>query len=238
LSPFSSRLRAAATAWAVASVLHDHGVTDLAGATAPVPRLAVEDQAAADAGAPEDSEQRAVGLTGAEHELRVGRDADVVAERDLRAERRLQGGGEREARVPAGQVVGPRDGAGLAVHAARRADAHPAQLRRFELGRLGGLGQRGGHRVGDVNGAAGGRRRMAGTAEHAVGRVGDDRLDLGAAEIDAAHRVAPRFALACRVHSFQVTSSTIVTGPSAVSSISILAPKRPREAPIRSQNRS
>jgi hypothetical protein len=87
-------------------------VADLPGAAAPVPGLAVEDQAAADAGAPEDAEQRAVGRPAAEHELGVGRDADVVAERDLRAERRLQRRGERETGVPAGQVVGARDGSG------------------------------------------------------------------------------------------------------------------------------
>ena len=90
---------AAAPARAAAAALAHDGVADLAGAAAAVPRLAVEDQAAADAGAPEDAEQRAVGAAGAEHELGLGRDADVVAEHDLRAERGLQRRREREARV-------------------------------------------------------------------------------------------------------------------------------------------
>ena len=66
-------------------MLDDH-VADLAGAAAAEPRLAVEDEAAADAGAPEDAEQRLVGPAGAEVELGLGGDLDVVADLDRGAE--------------------------------------------------------------------------------------------------------------------------------------------------------
>ncbi len=56
----------------------------------PRPGSAVEDQSAADAGAPEDAEQRVVGPPGAEAELGVGRDLHVVAERHPTAERRFE----------------------------------------------------------------------------------------------------------------------------------------------------
>ncbi len=61
---------AAPTGTAPAAVL-DHHVADLPGRPAPGPPLAVEDQPAADAGAPEDAEDRVVGLAGAELELGV-----------------------------------------------------------------------------------------------------------------------------------------------------------------------
>ena len=66
--------------------LHDD-VADLARAAAPDPRPAAEHDPAADAGAPEDAEHRAVAAARAERGLGVGRHLDVVAERDRRAER-------------------------------------------------------------------------------------------------------------------------------------------------------
>ena len=70
--------------------------------------------------------------------------------------------------------------------------------------------------------------------------VGDDRLDLGAAEVDAADRAGGADAGRRWVGhgDSQVTSSRIVTGPSPTSSTSMCAPKRPRAAPSRSQKRS
>src|SRR6187397_2672545 len=60
------------------SALHDH-VADLAcGATAE-PLLAVEDQAAADAGSPPDPEDRVELLAGSLIELALDRDRDIVA---------------------------------------------------------------------------------------------------------------------------------------------------------------
>ena len=64
-----------------AADLHDH-VADLAGPAPAQPRLAVEDQPAADAGAPEHSQQRVVRTPGAEVELGLGRHLDVVADLD------------------------------------------------------------------------------------------------------------------------------------------------------------
>src|ERR1700730_10645881 len=63
-----------------------HDVPDLPGAAAPGPGLAVENQASADTGPPEDAEQRAVGPRGPEPELGVGGDLNVVGDRDLAAE--------------------------------------------------------------------------------------------------------------------------------------------------------
>ena len=62
---------AAPTARTARAAALDHHVADLAGRPAADPALAVEDQAAADPGAPEDAEDRVVGLAGAELELGV-----------------------------------------------------------------------------------------------------------------------------------------------------------------------
>ena len=76
---------AAAAAAALGAVDADDHVADLAGGLAADPRLAVEDQAAADAGAPEHAEQRVVLARGADLELGVGGEVDVVAERHRHA---------------------------------------------------------------------------------------------------------------------------------------------------------
>ena len=73
---------------ALAADAHDD-VADLARRAAAGPRPAVEHDPAADAGAPEHAEQRPVGPAGAERELGVGGDLDVVAEVRARAERLL-----------------------------------------------------------------------------------------------------------------------------------------------------
>ena len=101
-----------------AAALDDH-VADLAGRAAAEPRLAVEDDAAADAGSPEDAEQDLELAAGAEIELGLGRDLDVVADPHRRAERLRERLAEREAALPAGQVAGAADDAGLAVGVAR-----------------------------------------------------------------------------------------------------------------------
>src|SRR5262249_15953826 len=78
---------AAATAGAApAAHLHD-GVADLAGTTAPDPRLTVEHDPAANAGAPEDPEHRAIRPARAACKLTVGRDLPVVADAHLGPER-------------------------------------------------------------------------------------------------------------------------------------------------------
>ena len=75
------------------------------------PGPAVEHDPAADAGAPEHAEQRPVRPAGAERELGVGRDLDVVAEAQARAERLLERRAEGELALPVGQVARARDGA-------------------------------------------------------------------------------------------------------------------------------
>src|SRR3954464_3903720 len=97
------------------------------------PRLAVEDDPAADPGAPEDAEQRAVRLRGADLELGVDGEDDIAAERDGRGERAvvperrgrpdlaLERPAQVERPAPLGQVPRARHGAGVVVDAARRA---------------------------------------------------------------------------------------------------------------------
>src|SRR3954447_12485938 len=79
LAPRVGLHAAGAPARALRAALLDDHVADLAGAAAAVPLLAVEDQAAADARAPEDAEQRLVVAPRAELELGGGRHRDVVA---------------------------------------------------------------------------------------------------------------------------------------------------------------
>ena len=118
--------------------LHDD-VADLARAAAPDPRLAAEHDPAADAGAPEDAEHRAVAAARAERGLGVGRHLDVVAERDRRAEALAQLLGERVAARPAGQVLRAGHRAGRGVDGARRADADVAERGGLAARRGGGL---------------------------------------------------------------------------------------------------
>ena len=129
-----------------AAALDDH-VADLAGGAAAEPGLAVEDEAAADAGAPEDADQALELLAGAEVELGFGRDLDVVADLDLGPERFLQRFAEGEAALPAGQVAGAGDDAGLLVGIAGGADADAVEVRGLDVGFLGGFAQCVGHRL-------------------------------------------------------------------------------------------
>ena len=98
--------------------------------------------------------------------------------------------GEREAALPAGQVAGAGDDAGLLVGVAGGADADAAQRAGLDAGRLGRFAQRRRHRRGDVLGAAAGRRRLARFAQHLAAGVDDRRLDLRPAEVDAAAQVS------------------------------------------------
>ena len=122
---------AAPPARAAGAVALDHHVADLAGGAAAEPGLAVEDQPAADAGAPEDAEQRVVGLAPAPS----SNSASVATWTSLPIrtsvpERLRQRLAEREAALPAGQVAGAGDDAGLLVGVAGRADADAGQLAR------------------------------------------------------------------------------------------------------------
>ena len=107
--------------------LLDHHVADLTRRATPDPSLAVEDQAAADPGAPEDPEDRPVRLAGAELELRVGGDVDVVRDPHRRPESVGKRRAERKASLPPGRLPRLGDVAGLLVGVARRADPDPGQ---------------------------------------------------------------------------------------------------------------
>ena len=168
-----------------AAALDDH-VADLPGGAAAQPRLAVEDEAAADAGAPEDADQALELAPGAEVELGLGRDLDVVADPDLGPQRLLQSLRQREAALPAGQVAGAGDDAGLLVGVAGGADPDALQRRGLDPGLLGRLAQRRRHLVGDVLRAAAGRRRPPRFAADLAAGVDDRRLDLRPAQVDAA----------------------------------------------------
>src|SRR4051794_10317421 len=85
-----SRMMPPPTPPALAPVFANPHGADLPGRAAAGPLLAVEDDAPADARAPEDSEDRLVGLAGAEHELGLRCDRDVVAEHHARAQAVLQ----------------------------------------------------------------------------------------------------------------------------------------------------
>src|SRR3954468_12671714 len=180
-------LHAAAAAARAARAVHlDDHVADLRGGPAAEPRLAVEDDPAADAGAPEDAEQGAVGLRGADLELGVDGAADVVAERDGRPQLALEHLAQVERPVPAGQVPRARHGAGFVVDAAGGTDADALQPGRLDARLLGGHTQDLDHLGRDRRRTAVQRRLVALGAEHVVLGVHDRRLDLRAAEIDAA----------------------------------------------------
>ena len=160
---------AAAAARALGAVEADDHVADLARGLAAHPRLAVEDQAAADARAPEDAEQARVLAGGADLELGVGGEVDVVAERDRRAAELLL---ERLAQVerarPLGEVHGAGDGALVVVHAAGRADADAGEVGDAQARLLQRLLEHGGHARRDRLRAALERRLVAFRAEHLV----------------------------------------------------------------------
>ena len=120
----------------------------------PSPGPAVEHDPAADAGAPEHAEQRAVRPAGAERELGVGRDLDVVAEAHARAERLLQLRAEGELALPVGQVARAGHGALARVDVAGRADARRPTARRSRRPPGRRPPQRRRHRGGDVRGPA------------------------------------------------------------------------------------
>ena len=96
---------------------------------------------------------------GAQLELGVGGDLDVVADLDLAAERLFERAREREGAFPVGQVA---SACHLAVlDHARRADTYAGEGLRLDLGRLGGVAQRDLHLLGDICGS---------TARSGVGR--------------------------------------------------------------------
>ena len=98
-------------------------VADLAGRAAARELPAVHHDAAADARAPEDAEERVEPATGAEAVLGLDRDVDVVSDPDGPAELLGERRPERERRVPALDVRHLEHAARLGVDRARSADA-------------------------------------------------------------------------------------------------------------------
>ena len=174
-----------------AAALDDH-VADLAGGAAAEPGLAVEDEAAADAGPPEDADQARELAPGAEVELGFGRDLDVVADPHLgarapsRALRRAgscppsrAGCGRRRRRRSCRRrrrASRPRPRSSSLGLDARRPRppraARPPSPRRRPPGR--------------PRSASGWRA----SPQHLAAGVDDRRLDLRPAEVDAAAQVA------------------------------------------------
>ena len=113
---------------AAGAVALDHDVADLAGRAAAAPELPVEDEAAADARSPPDSEEGRVRPARAELELRGDRDLDVVLDPDSRSEGVAEGRRERKGLVPVGQVAGVGDRARVPLDGAGGADPEAAQL--------------------------------------------------------------------------------------------------------------
>ena len=115
---------------ACAAHLHDH-VPDLRRRPSAEPRLAVQDQAAADAGAPPDAQDGVELLGGAQLELGLDCDLDVVADPHRDPEVRGEALPEREGPDPVWEVPGVRDDARRLVRVARRAHADAAEVARL-----------------------------------------------------------------------------------------------------------
>src|SRR3954454_11951402 len=181
---------------ASAVLLHDH-VADLASGAAAVPGLAVQDDAAADAGAPEDADQGVVVAAGAQLRLGLGGHTDVVSHRNRRAKGVREPLAELERATPAGKILGLRYGARLLVDVAGRSDPGACQLARLHAGVLGRLAKRLRHLLGHVLRLALRWGRPAGLADDVPLAVHDDGLDLDAAEVDSTsqHRLSGTHAI-------------------------------------------
>ncbi len=107
-------------------------MADLAGRAATRELPAVHHDAAADAGAPEDAEERVEPAAGAEPVLGVHGHVDVVAELHGPAELRGESGPELERGIPPFDVRDLEHGARLGVDLAGRADTDTGQPHRLD----------------------------------------------------------------------------------------------------------
>jgi hypothetical protein len=166
---------------------HDH-VTDLAGVTAAAPAPALEHDAAADARPPPHAQEGRPLRARAELRFGVERDADVVAQVHGTSQRFRELRAEQDLALEAHQVARSRDGAACRVDGARAAHADPVQVGQLRARIVG----RGAHALGqgldDAPRSAVVRRRSARAAQDAPVCRDDDRLDLRAAQVDAAAR--------------------------------------------------
>ena len=142
---------------ACAAAAHDH-VPDLPGCSPAHPGLAVEDDAAPHARAPEDAQQRRVVAARAQGRLGLGCDLDVVCDRDRHAQRRPELRPERERAFQSRMLTTFETVPASVSIVARRADAHACERTRVGAGSRGRLAQHVCHRGDD---ARAGRRRMA-----------------------------------------------------------------------------
>jgi hypothetical protein len=140
----------------------------------------------AHAGAPPQPEERSERPACTENGLAFDRRADVVPDPDGQAEPARQCLGKRERLNPVWEIACVGDGAVRLVDDPRRADPDTRQRARLDSGPLRRLLQCFCDRSGDIRRATVPRRRPASLAGDRVVVVGDDRLDLGAAEVDAA----------------------------------------------------
>ena len=185
-----------------AAALDDH-VADLPGGAAAEPGLAVEDEAAADAGSPEDPDQ-ALELAPAPR----WNSASVATWTSLPTRTSVPSV-LLQAFPPAGSCRS-QSGRFLALETtpvfssaspgeptptpSRSAGSTPAALGR--------LAQAAGHLLGDPGGAAVGRRRPPRFAQHLTAGVDDRRLDLGPAKVDPTAQVGHRRSLFATAASF------------------------------------
>ena len=165
--------------------LHDH-VADLARRATAQPGLAVQNHSSANAGAPEDAKQRLVAAADAQPGFGFGRHLNVIAHRNRGAERLRQPTAELEGPLPPGKVAASVTVPVTWFTSPGRADPHARQGARPRSRRRGR--PHAGRRPSPRRRRAGrpGGSGAARLTEDVPLAVDDDRLDLGAAEVDAA----------------------------------------------------
>ena len=168
-------------------------MSNLTGCSAPEPELAVDHDAAADAGTPPDANKRGERTSGAQLELAEHGHLDVVVEPDRCVDGIRERRGEGERPLPVREVPGVGDRPGLLVDCSGRSHAGAGELLHRHAARLGRFLDRRRDRGGDVGGPALGWRRMASLADHGVVGADHHGLDLRGSEVDAGpERAHPR----------------------------------------------
>ena len=178
--------RGARSRTAAPSDAHDD-VADLARRVAPDPGLAVEHDAAADAGAPEDAEQRActAGRSRARTRRRSPPGRRCRARPARRRPSRARAAG-RSCRPSPGRFLAPATVPVSSSTLPGEPMPMPASAEVFDAGLAGRVLERAGDLGRYAGGTAGRGRRAARLAGDLAGFVDDDRLDLGSAEVDSA----------------------------------------------------
>jgi len=162
-------------------------VAELASRAAPVPHLAVEHDATADAGAPPDADEVLELAACAELELAEHCHADVVAELDLRATGLADGVGQGICVGNSGQVRRVREQATVGVDRTGRPDANALEGLRRAASVLTGRLNRSDDRIDDALRPTVLRRGHTTLAAQLPLGVDDDDLDLGPTEVYSTH---------------------------------------------------